>query len=104
MMKASGREPYKVKCVQTEYDTLVLSELKCDANIRSNCIISSFGVLTILQMEILRTYRYLNNDEMTEREEKRACNALTIIRSLAVKQDIVIQFLECRKHVEGFNG
>ena len=55
-------------------------------------------------MEILRTYRYLNNDEMTEREEKRACNALTIIRSLAVKQDIVIQFLECRKHVEGFNG
>ena len=102
-MKTSERRLWKVNCDSAVFDPLVLSELKCDAKMRSDCIISSFGVLTILQMEVLRTYRYLNNNELTERDEKRICNTLTIMRSLVVKPEIVIQFLDCRRHVEGFH-
>ena len=104
MMKTSGKKRWQVNYFQTEFYSLALSELKCDADVRSNCIISSFGILTILQAEILRMYRYLNNDEMTERDEKRACNALTIMRSLVVKQEIVAQFLECMDHMKGIYG
>ncbi|KNB46848.1 cell differentiation protein RCD1 [Blastocystis sp. subtype 4] len=71
----------------------ILSEQKCDTTLRSTCLFNSFGIVTILQQEILGAYKNINNEKLTEQAEKRLCNTLTIVRSLVTNPDIAYHFL-----------
>ncbi|KAK8828919.1 hypothetical protein WA538_000922 [Blastocystis sp. DL] len=72
---------------------IVLSELKCDTATRCICLYNSFGIVTILQQEILQGYKYIAGNEIPPQAEKRLCNALTIIRSLVSSPDLASRFL-----------
>ena len=74
---------------------IVLSELKCDTATRCICLYNSFGIVTILQQEILQGYKYIAGNEIPPQAEKRLCNALTIIRSLVSSPDLASRFLNC---------
>ena len=74
---------------------IVLSELKCDTATRCICLYNSFGIVTILQQEILQGYKYIAGNEIPPQAEKRLCNALTIIRSLVSNPDLAARFLNC---------
>ena len=65
-----------------------LSERKSEVKLRALCIYNSFGIVTILQREILSAYKYLNNMDMPDEFEIRLCNALTILRSITTYSDI----------------
>lgn len=51
--------------------------MKCQEDLRTACLYNSFGIVTILQGEILSVYKYLNDTSVDEKVEIRACNALT---------------------------
>ena len=74
---------------------IVLSELKCDTAMRCTCLYNSFGIVTILQQEILQGYKYIAGNEIPPQAEKRLCNTLTIIRSLVSSPDLATRFLNC---------
>lgn len=78
-----------------QFYSIVLSEQKCDTTLRSTCLFNSFGIVTILQQEILGAYKNINNEKLTEQAEKRLCNTLTIVRSLVTNPDIAYHFLNC---------
>ena len=84
-----GRESYSY-----EID-LDLSEKKSEVELRTLCIYNSFGIVTILQQEILSAYKYLDNCNMPDEFEIRICNALTILRSIAGYNEIAINLASC---------
>ena len=98
------RRPSQVFPVLNCFHLLALSENKYNAQLRSECLSKSFGVVTILQQEVLRAYAYLNSGSMDDKDQKRICNTLTIIRSLVVDPSIASQFLDCTLRWEDPNG
>ena len=70
--------------------------MKCQEDLRTACLYNSFGIVTILQGEILSVYKYLNDTSVDEKVEIRACNALTIIHSLVTNPEVVPYVIECR--------
>ena len=62
---------------------------------RCTCLYNSFGIVTILQQEILQGYKYIIGNEIPQQAEKRLCNTLTIIRSLVSSPDLAARFLNC---------
>ena len=70
--------------------------MKCQEDLRTACLYNSFGIVTILQGEILSVYKYLNDTSVDEKIEIRSCNALTIIHSLVTNPEVVPYVIECR--------
>ena len=95
MMKRRVKMLLLVSSFVTSFHCIVLSEQKCDTTLRSTCLFNSFGIVTILQQEILGAYKNINNEKLTEQAEKRLCNTLTIVRSLVTNPDIAYHFLNC---------
>ena len=62
---------------------------------RTACLYNSYGIVTILQEEILSVYKYLNDASMDEAAEIRVCNALTIIHSLVTNPEVVSYIMDC---------
>lgn len=74
---------------------IALARLQCDLNILSSCVFYSFGIVSILQQEILSIYPYLNEDSIPEKTQKRVCNALLILRSLIAPKSRKMFPLDC---------
>ena len=51
--------------------------------------------MSILQEEILSVYKYLFTDSISQQEEMRVCNALTILRSIVSIEEYAIQVMNC---------
>ena len=51
--------------------------------------------MSILQEEILSVYKYLFTDSISQQEEMRVCNALTILRSIVSVEEYAIQVMNC---------
>ena len=71
-----------------------MSEYKCDEYVRTFCIYNSFGIVTILYGEILSLYKYLNNTRLSEQDEARACNTLTILHSLVSNPEVASRIID----------
>lgn len=69
--------------------------MKCQEDMRTACLYNSYGIVTILQEEILSVYKYLNDASMDEAAEIRVCNALTIIHSLVTNPEVVSYIMDC---------
>lgn len=74
---------------------IALARLQCDLNLLSSCVFYSFGIVSILQQEILSIYPYLNEDSIPEKTQKRVCNALLILRSLIAPKSRKMFPLDC---------
>ena len=55
----------------------------------------SFGVITVLQQEVLSTYEYILKPETIGEREKRICNALTILRSIVSLRENADMIASC---------
>ena len=51
--------------------------------------------MSILQEEIISVYKYLFSDSISQQEEMRVCNALTILRSIITVEEYAIQVMNC---------
>lgn len=74
---------------------LELSEHICEEKMRAMYLHYSFGIVTILQEEILSVYKYLDSDKLSQSEEIRLCNALTILRSIVSVNEFAFFVVEC---------
>ena len=74
---------------------IALARLQCNLNLLSSCVFYSFGIVSILQQEILSIYPYLNEDSIPEKTQKRVCNALLILRSLIASKRCNMFPMDC---------
>lgn len=72
-----------------------LSEQVCDERSRALCLYNSFGVITILQEEIISGLKYVNSEDLPQESEIRLCNVLTILRSVVSCREYASLIMDC---------
>lgn len=93
-MKRNVRVHWKVGSFFVLY-YIELSEQVCDERLRALCLYNSFGVITILQEEIISCLKYINSEDLPQELEIRVCNALTILRSIVSCKEYVSLIMDC---------
>ena len=76
--------------------------MKCNDELRTTCLYNCFGVITILQEEILSLYKYLHAPVLEESVMKRACNVLTILHSLIRTPNVAQSVVRCNLFIIHF--